>query len=771
MKIFIALVLTGLCALESGPAQAKPRLLAAPQTRDTWRSVRTNNMFVIGNADPEKLRQVALWLEFFHSAFARLTSRRPLDASVPTTVIIFRDEASFRPFKPTYQGRPLNVSGFFQPGEDVNYIAISLDPNDRDPYGTAFHEYVHQHLNESVPGTPLWLNEGLAEFYGSLQFSGTDALLGAPISHYIRLLREGGLIPLKTFFSISTNSPHYNEDDKTGIFYGQSWAMVHYLMLGENGRQEQFKRFLQLISRGDDSEKAIQSAFGITAATLEEELRTYVRNGNLTAQRIAVDNPQSFGSYTAMQRSALSEGEANYYLGDLLMHGGRDSDAERYLKQAVALDPGFTPSYASLGVLYVRQRRYADARKYLQKATTSPQSYLVHYYHAFVLSRENVGADGRISGYSPENAAVMREQLLRAMKLAPTYAPAPYLLALVDLVTNQRLDEAVEMAQKARQLAPRSSGYSLLLAQILLRRSDLNAAQQILEPLTRDSDQSVRNEAKELLDTLGQPRSGASRSTGASQAVSSSMITAPAAAETSQVSVGGSGGGMPVNDGGTIIPSASLPSADNLLSKYIDAVGGAAKLRAVTSLVVKASVDIVGVSRGGKIDEYSLAPNKLLRVIESQPGRINKLGFNGRSGWYRTAEGVRTLKGPELEALRRDAEFYRFLTLKGDYVKRTVAGMSKIGYRDVYVLDMQRADGSVDRAYLEAESFLLVRFHTFQTMGNVFAPVEIYLDDWREVEGIKYPFFVSTSFPKLTVSLTVKEIKHNLPLDPKMFEP
>src|SRR4030095_6396872 len=138
MKIFIALFLAVLCTLQGGAARAKPRLLTQAQNRDTWRSVRTNNLFVIGNADPEKLRQVAAWLEFFHSSFARLISRNVLDASVPTTVIIFRDDASFQPFKPLYQGRPANIAGFFQPGDDVNYIAISLDGDNRDPYSTAF---------------------------------------------------------------------------------------------------------------------------------------------------------------------------------------------------------------------------------------------------------------------------------------------------------------------------------------------------------------------------------------------------------------------------------------------------------------------------------------------------------------------------------------------------------------------------------------------------------------------------------------------------------
>src|ERR1044072_3893444 len=96
------------------------------QTRDGWRSVRTNHLFVIGNADAEKLRQVAIWLEYFHGAFARLASRNVIDSSVPTTVIVFRDDASFTPFKPFYQGRPANVAGYFLPGDDVNTIATSL---------------------------------------------------------------------------------------------------------------------------------------------------------------------------------------------------------------------------------------------------------------------------------------------------------------------------------------------------------------------------------------------------------------------------------------------------------------------------------------------------------------------------------------------------------------------------------------------------------------------------------------------------------------------
>ncbi|HJU91850.1 MAG TPA: tetratricopeptide repeat protein [Pyrinomonadaceae bacterium] len=764
MRIFIALVLTLLCALPGGGVSA------SPQTRDTWRSVRTNNLFVIGNADAEKLRQVATWLEFFHGAFGRMVSRSVIDSSVPTTVILFRDEASFQTFKPLYQGRPANVAGYFQPGDDVNYIAISLDLSDGNPFSTAFHEYVHAHVNENIPGAPLWLNEGLAEFYGSLQFSSGEAVLGTPLMHYIRYLRQEGLLPLTTLFSISTSSEHYNESEKTGVFYGQSWALVHYLMLGGHGRQDQFKRFLSLIARGDSSAKAIEDVYGVTLPALEQELSAYIRGGNFPTQRIAsMDNPQAYAAYTAMQRTSLSEGEANYYLGDLLLHTGRPNDAERYFKHAVMLDPGFMPAHAALGQLYVQQRRYPDAKKYLEKAASSSQDYMTHYLYAYVLSREGVSPNGRINEYSPATAALMREHLLRAIKLSPNYAAAYYYLGLVNLVTGERLDEALEMAQRAKQLEPSQTASSLLLAQIYIRRSDHAAARRILEPLTSNSDKYLRDEAQRLLESMDDT-SGSTRTESASS-VSSAMISEPVQPSTGRV-FGGESGGVAINDGRTIERSGSLPTVDEVLSKYVEALGGSAAINAVTSRVMKGSVDIAGISRGGTFENYAQAPNKMLEAMDAYPMGAVKIGYNGRSGWARSKDGLRVLKGKDLIWLQRDADFYALhMVNKNRYEKVTLAGTSKIGYRDVYVLDLQLAAGAVDRVYLDTKTYLPARLNTVLTLGNASGAVEVYFDDWRAVDGIKFPFSISQRSLKLTMSITIKEIKHNVPIDPKIFDP
>jgi tetratricopeptide (TPR) repeat protein len=741
---------------------------ATTQTRDSWRSVRTNNLFVIGNADAEKLRQVAVWLEFFHSAFGRLVSRKVIDASVPTTVIVFRDEASFVPFKPLYQGRPANLSGFFQPGEDVNYIAMSLDPRERDPFSVAFHEYVHLHLRDNVPGVPLWLNEGLAEFYGSLEFSGNEAILGAPLG-YIRLLRSVDLLPLKTLFSIDSRSPHYNEQDKTGVFYGQSWALVHYLMLGGgSARQDQFKRFLNLVGRGDDAAKAMEDSFGMTLDTIENELRAYIRRNELPTLRMASDDPQAYASYTAMQRVSLSEAEANYYLGDLLLHIGRAEDADRYFKQAIALDPTLTMAYSALGQLAVRQRRYADAKKYLQKATLTPQHYLVHYHYAWVLGREAVTPTGHVKEYAPETAAAMREQLLQTIKLAPDFAPAYYLLAMVDLVAEKNLDEALEMIEKARRLEPTQSAYTLLAAEIHAKRGDDATARSLLDTVARDSNQTIREEAQHLLEWINNPvRSSAPPRNTPRVSAAEPVITSKGG----RTLGGDSGGTTAIRDGQTIQSSNSLPTVDELLARYVEAMGGEKAIKSVTSRAIKGTIDIPGVSRGGVYEIYQEAPNKIMTYYRAHPIGRMQYAYNGRVAWLLAAGALKQMKSPtELQQVQREADIYAPLRVKANYAKVTLVGMSQIGYRDVYVLDLQPALGAVERFYLDAKTYLPARINTIRKLNGIAEPVEIYLDDWKAVDGVQIAFSVTQRFAGITLSFTVTEIKHNLPLDMTLFE-
>jgi outer membrane lipoprotein-sorting protein len=343
-----------------------------------------------------------------------------------------------------------------------------------------------------------------------------------------------------------------------------------------------------------------------------------------------------------------------------------------------------------------------------------------------------MSANNEVSRYSRENVALMREQLLQSIKRDAKYAPAYHLLAFVDFVSDERPDEALEMAEKAQQLAPSNKNYA------------------------------------ELVDDIKQFRAGQTAPRDRREPIKSNAIAAPERASTSRM-LGGEGGPVAINDGQTVDNSGALPAVDEVVNKVVEALGGAAALKAVTSRVMKGSLDIIGVSRGGTFETYKVAPDKALTIMQPASGEIVKVGYNGQIAWLQTDGVVRQLKGAELASVQKDADFYSMLHLKDRNPKLTLAGKSKIGYREVYVIELQPGSGAA-RLFVDTQTYLPVRLNTVQVLQGGALPVEIYYDDWQEANGVKVPYVVTQSFPKRTVTMTVKEVKTNIPVDAKIFE-
>ncbi|MFN2514057.1 MAG: hypothetical protein ABR568_21915, partial [Pyrinomonadaceae bacterium] len=107
--------------------------------KDTWTSVRSKNFLLVGNVSEKDLRQVGIRLEQFREVFSRLFTNLNVNTPVPTTVIVFKNDDSYRPFKSNQ-----NTAGYFQPGADVNYITLRLGKelgSKQDPFTLIFHEY------------------------------------------------------------------------------------------------------------------------------------------------------------------------------------------------------------------------------------------------------------------------------------------------------------------------------------------------------------------------------------------------------------------------------------------------------------------------------------------------------------------------------------------------------------------------------------------------------------------------------------------------------
>src|SRR5260221_2871008 len=89
-----------------------------------WARVDTPNFVVIGTGSEKHLQTVGAQFEGFREALTRLLSPTATSTAVPTIVMAFPDDKSFKPFKPVYEGKPVEIGGVFGPRQDGNYILI-----------------------------------------------------------------------------------------------------------------------------------------------------------------------------------------------------------------------------------------------------------------------------------------------------------------------------------------------------------------------------------------------------------------------------------------------------------------------------------------------------------------------------------------------------------------------------------------------------------------------------------------------------------------------
>ena len=472
---------------------------AAPavNAKDNWIAVRTTNFNLVGNASEKDMRLVATRLEQFRDVFTRLLPTAKYSSPVPTTVLVFKSMSSYKPFMIP------GAAGYFQKGEDVNYITLTTELGAQSPFSTIYHEYVHLLMDNTAGNVPVWFNEGLAEYYSTFEIEDDRKVhLGELIGYHLQTLREERMLPLRRLFEVDHYSPEYNEGSKRGMFYAESWALVHYMILGNNGeRLPQFSKFLKLTAANVPLNEAFKQSFQTDVETMEKELKKYVEGHNFRMQIATFEHKLEIEGETTV--TPLTEADAQGYLGDLLLHVNRLSDAETRLQQALTLDPKQSMAQASLGILRVRQGRFAEAKQNLREAANANSSnYLIHYYYAYALSREGMDGNDFIKEYTPDNAALMRAELKKAIELNPNFTESYSLLAFVNMVRGEELDASLDLLKKALALSPGRQDLAFHLAQIYMRQQKFDLAKQTLEPLREAKDRQLKKQTEALLKSI-----------------------------------------------------------------------------------------------------------------------------------------------------------------------------------------------------------------------------------------------------------------------------
>jgi photosynthetic reaction center cytochrome c subunit len=216
-------------------------------------------------------------------------------------------------------------------------------------------------------------------------------------------------------------------------------------------------------------------------------------------------------------------------------------------------------------------------------------------------------------------------------------------------------------------------------------------------------------------------------------------------------------------------PKPVFPPADQLLDKYLSAIGGADALQKITSRVQKGTLTAFG-GQHFSVDVYSKAPEKRLSIMHLSNGD-SVTAFDGHQGWLGVPGRVHIMSAAENAAARIDADLYFPLHVKTLYEKFRVNGGEKIDGHDTYLVVGLKEGQPPLRLYFDKESGLLLRLVRYAETPLGRIPTQIDYADYREANGLKTPFRWTLSRPGNQFTIQVEQLQQNVPIDDAKFVP
>ena len=218
-------------------------------------------------------------------------------------------------------------------------------------------------------------------------------------------------------------------------------------------------------------------------------------------------------------------------------------------------------------------------------------------------------------------------------------------------------------------------------------------------------------------------------------------------------------------------PKETPPTADQVLAKYTQALGGAAAIEKLKTRTMKGTwLASNGATWGYEV--YQTAPDKNYTIINTPKQGVIERGFDGQNGWEKSQRGLRDLQAQELNMLKRYPDLFKDIVLQGQFTRIGFSRKDKIDGKDVYLLSAIGKDGKGERLYFDVQSGLLVRRITSTPTVVGLIPEQVDYDDYRDVDGLKMPFTIRVTYIDSFFNSTRKftEIKLNVPVDETKFK-
>ena len=218
--------------------------------------------------------------------------------------------------------------------------------------------------------------------------------------------------------------------------------------------------------------------------------------------------------------------------------------------------------------------------------------------------------------------------------------------------------------------------------------------------------------------------------------------------------------------GGAAAPPG--PAADQLIEKYVQAVGGAEALQKVTSRVEKGTLSGFG-PQSAPVEVLAKAPDKRISIVHT-PNQEMVTAYDGHEGWLTGMGGQkRPITGDELAATKLDADFYLPVHLKQLFSQFRVRPDERVGDDPAYVVQGVNPGKPPVKLYFDQKSGLLVREVRYADTPLGRNPTQIDFGDYREADGVKVPYRWTVARPGGRFTIQVDQMQQNIPVEDAKF--
>jgi Tfp pilus assembly protein PilF len=433
--------------------------------KETWIQVISPHFTVISNAGDKDARKIADQFEQFREVFHNSFPSLRLDLGRPLIIFAVKNQDSLKTLLPGYwevKGRA-HPAGLYVSGEERHFVALRTNIEGENSYEVVYHEYAHAILNSNFRDLPVWLSEGLAEYFGNSRIRDNQVDIGIPSEYLVRTLQQSHLIPIDELLSADQQSPYYNEQNRVSVFYAESWAMVHYLLQDPNARRQNLlTSFLKDWEASGDQVDAARRTFG-DLKKFSETMEAYARNPNFmmgTVKTSVRGDPKRFAS-REMSPAELNANRALFYI-----HTRRPAEAQVQVHDALQQDPQLSLAHEAQGLQAYLQDQFAAAgAAFSQAVELSGATFSAYYFAAICKLRAGVASD-------TENKQVI-DYLKKTIIMNPLFAPAYASLASIYSMKRETTDAALQLGRKAVELDPVNLQYAVNYAHVLLNADKL----------------------------------------------------------------------------------------------------------------------------------------------------------------------------------------------------------------------------------------------------------------------------------------------------------